>query len=256
MNSLRREKILSILEQKGEIQLQELKEFFPDVSLMTLRRDLITLEKEGHLIRTHGGAVSTKKLWQISGQEDEYSKRATENIDAKMKIASFARRLVEKNRSIYFDAGSTIMCLAKILDDDNFTIITSGLNIALELVKKKNISVVMLGGIVNRNTLSVSGPNAIFSLDEINIDIAFMSASGFSVDSGFSVANIYEGELKRRILERSNKVVMLMDLSKVGRNMPFTYAKLDDIDVWVCEKRPSKEIEEAAMRKGVAIIYE
>jgi len=83
-----------------------------------------------------------------------------------------------------------------------------------------------------------------------------MSASGFSVDSGFSVANIYEGELKRRILERSNKVVMLMDLSKVGRNMPFTYAKLDDIDVWVCEKRPSKEIEEAAIKKGVTIVCE
>jgi len=255
VNDFRKQKILSILEQKGEIQLQKLKEFFPDVSTMTLRRDLIALEKEGHLIRTHGGAISTKKLWQLTGQEDEYSKRAQENIEAKMKIANIAKGLVEKNRSIYFDAGSTIMCLAKIIDDSNFTIITSGLNIALELAKKKNVFVVMLGGIVNSNTLSVSGPNAIFSLDRMNIDIAFMSASGFCLETGFSVSNAYEGELKKRIIEQSQKVVMLMDTSKVRRNMPFSYARLDEIDIWVCEKALPEDIEKAACDCGVKILY-
>lgn len=113
----------------------------------------------------------------------------------------------------------------------------------------------MLGGIVNSNTLSVSGPNAIFSLDRMNIDIAFMSASGFCLEAGFSVSNAYEGDLKRRIIERSQKVVMLMDTSKVGKNMPFSYARLDEIDIWICERELPEDIEKAARECGVKILY-
>ena len=109
MNTDRQHQILLILEQKGEVQLQQLKELFPDVSMMTLRRDLISLEAEGHLIRTYGGAVSTRKLKMGNGEEDAYSRRAGENVDAKMKIAEKAVLMAEKGRSIYFDAGSTIM---------------------------------------------------------------------------------------------------------------------------------------------------
>jgi len=254
VNNDRQHQILQLIEQKGEIQLQQLKEIFPDVSTMTLRRDLISLENEGYLIRTYGGAVSAKKLHAATGEEYAYSRRAAENVEAKSRIAEKAVSLVEKGRSIYFDAGSTIMCLAKILPDDNFSIVTSGTNIALELVKKLNTSVVGLGGTLNRNTLSMSGPSAISFLDTINIDIAFMSASGFSVDSGYTVSNVYEGELKRKVVEKAKKVIMLMDTSKINKNMVFTFAKLEDIDVWVCEKQLPKEVEAEARKFNVQVL--
>ena len=253
VNNERQLQILQILEQKGEVQLQQLKEVFPEVSVMTLRRDLISLEGEGQLIRTHGGAVSAKKLSAINGEEDAYSRRAGENIEAKLKLAEKAVPLVEKGRSIYFDAGSTIMCLAKMIPDENFTIITSGSNIALELVKKSRVSIVTLGGLLNRNTLSVSGPNALSLLDTINIDIAFMSASGFSTDSGFTVSNVYECELKRKVVSRAKKVITLVDTSKVDRSMPFTYANLEDIDIWVCERPLTSAVVEEAKKQGVQI---
>jgi DeoR/GlpR family transcriptional regulator of sugar metabolism len=254
VNNDRQHQILQLIEQKGEIQLQQLKEIFPEVSTMTLRRDLISLENEGYLIRTYGGAVSAKKLYAATGEEDAYSRRAAENVEAKSRIAEKAVSLVEKGRSIYFDAGSTLMCLTKILPDDNFSIVTSGTNIALELVKKLNTSVVGLGGTLNRNTLSMSGPNAISFLDTINIDIAFMSASGFSVDSGYTVSNIYEGELKRKVVKKAKKVIMLMDTSKINKNMVFTYAKLEDIDIWVCEKQLPKEVEAEAKKFNVQVL--
>jgi len=254
VNSGRQHQILQLIEQKGEIQLQQLKEMFPEVSMMTLRRDLISLENSGHLIRTYGGAVSVKKVSNSAGEEDAYSRRASENVEAKIKIAEKAVSMVEKGRSIYFDAGSTIMCLAKMLPDDSFSIVTSGANIALELVKKLRASVVALGGLVNRNTFSMSGPNAISFLDTINIDIAFMAASGFSIESGFTVSNIYEGELKRKVVKRAKKVILLMDTNKINKNQPFTYATLEDIDVWVCEKELPKEVEAEAKKYGVEII--
>ena len=82
MNNKRQEHILEILEKKGEIQLNELKEIFPDVSIMTLRRDLIKFEKKGIVFRTYGGAVSVKKLPNGSGEENPYSLRASENVEA------------------------------------------------------------------------------------------------------------------------------------------------------------------------------
>ncbi len=250
----RQQQILQILENKGETQLQQLKVIFPDISMMTLRRDLISLESDGYLIRTHGGAVSKKKLSGISGEEDAYSRRAAENIEAKMRIAEKACGMVEKGRSVYFDSGSTLMCLAQILKDDNFSILTSGINISLELVKKSRTSVVTLGGLVNRNTLSVSGPNAMELLDTINIDLAFMSASGFSTESGFTVSNIYECELKRKIVKRAKKVILLMDSSKINKNLPFTYAGLEDLDIWVCDKSLPPELEAEVKEFKVEII--
>jgi DeoR/GlpR family transcriptional regulator of sugar metabolism len=254
MSNGRKSHIIQILDNKGEVQLQQLKEIFPEVSVMTLRRDLISLENEGYAIRTYGGAVSSKKLQSINGEEDAYSRRASENVEEKVLIAQKAVKIVENSRSIYFDAGSTVMCLAKILPDDNFSIVTSGMNTGLELVKKLRISVVTLGGLINRNTLSVSGPDAGAFLDRINIDIAFMAASGFSLESGFTVSNIYESELKRKVVKRAKKVVMLMDSSKINKNLPFTYASLSDLDVWICDKGLPNDVKKEAENNDVCII--
>lgn len=250
----RQGRILEILDKEGEVQLQQLKGIFPEVSMMTLRRDLISLEEQGCVIRTYGGAVSVRKLSGVKGEEDEYSIRAAENVEAKMKIAEKAVPMVEKGRSIYFDAGSTVMCLARILPDDSFSIVTSGANIALELVKKLKTSVVALGGLVNRNTLSVSGPEALALMENINVDIAFMSASGFSLTSGFTVANIYECELKRKVVKRAKKVILLMDTGKINKDLPFTYATLEDIDIWICEGSLPPEVEKEAKKHGAEVV--
>jgi DeoR/GlpR family transcriptional regulator of sugar metabolism len=254
MNNKRQEYILEILEKKGEIQLNELKEIFPDVSMMTLRRDLIKFEKKGNVFRTYGGAVSVKKKPNGIGEENPYSFRVSENVEAKIQISKKALEFVEKGRSIYFDAGSTIMYLAERLLDDNYSIVTSGINISLELIKKTKLSVIFLGGLVNRNTLSVSGSNTISFLENINIDLAFMSASAFSIESGFTISNNYECELKRKVIQNAKKIIMLMDSSKNNKNLPFTFAKLEDIDLWISEKELSPEIIKEAKKNEVQLL--
>jgi DeoR/GlpR family transcriptional regulator of sugar metabolism len=251
----RQKKILEILEYNGEVHLQMLKEIFPEVSEMTLRRDLIGFENEGLIIRTHGGGKSIKKIADGNfGEENAYSKRASENIEAKNIIANKALPLVESGRSVYFDAGSTMMHLAKILPDENFAVITSSANISIELVKKDKISVVFLGGLLNKNTLSVSGPAPISMIESINIDLAFMSASGFSVENGFTVSNIFESELKKKVISRAKKTIMLLDSSKIQKDLPFTFAKLDDIDILISEKKMNKDIHAALNEKGVRLL--
>lgn len=254
MGNERRKTILELLELKGEITLQELKEKLSEVSEMTLRRDLIALEEDRFLKRTHGGAVSLKLTGQSNGEEDAYSLRASEQTEAKLAIAEKALELVEVNRSLYFDAGSTMMCLAKKLPDEQFSIICAGINVALELVKHQKVSVLQFGGQVNRNTLSTSGPHALSFIQSVNIDIAFMSASAFSLDSGFSVSNIYEAEVKKLVVQKAKKVVMLVDSSKVGSSMTFSFCSLADVDIWVSDDGLPEEIKKTAAQKAVHIL--
>jgi DeoR/GlpR family transcriptional regulator of sugar metabolism len=254
VNNERQKQILELLEKKGEVQLNELKNIFPGVSTMTLRRDLIAFENEGIAIRTYGGAVNIKKLPEGNGEEYPYSRRIRENVEAKIEIAKKTLSLVETGRSIYLDAGSTSMTFAEKIPDENYSIITSGINIALELMKKQKISVMLPGGLVNRNTFSVSGPSAMGFIDNINIDLAFMSSSGFSIEGGFTISNIYECELKKKVINAAKKVYMLMDTSKINKNLSFTFAKLEDIDIWITEKKLPYEIEEAALKAKVNLL--
>lgn len=254
MYNKRQQYIIELIDKKGEVQLHELKDIFPDVSMMTLRRDLISFEKNRLVIRTYGGAVSVKKVPNVSGEENPYNLRESENVEAKIEISKKALEFVERGRSIYFDAGSTIMYLAEKLPDDNYSIVTSGINVGLELMKKAKPSVIILGGLVNRNTFSVSGFNTINFLEFINIDLAFMSASAFSIEKGFTISNIYECELKRKIIENAKKIIVLMDSSKINKNLPFTFAKLEDIDIWICEKKLPSDIMATAKKNNVQLI--
>jgi len=248
----RREIINAYIHEKGEIKLKELEKMFPDVSSMTLRRDLIYLENKGYVIRVRGGA---KAISHVTGTvEDVYSLRATENMEAKIKIAKKAVNYIETGRSVYLDAGTTIMCLARILPDENLSIITSGPNIALEIAKHHKPSVTLIGGQLNRNNLCTSGINALDFIKSINIDIAFLASSGFSLDTGFTCGNFSECELKKAVVKKARRKIMLMDTSKFNKSMPFTFASLEDIDIMICESAIPQDIMEEAEKNGVKII--
>ena len=113
----------------------------------------------------------------------------------------------------------------------------------------------MLGGTLNRNTLSVSGPSAISSIDRINIELAFMSASAFTMDAGFTVSNVYEAELKRKVVNKAKKSFMLMDTSKIGKDLMYTLANFEDIDALITETSDlPREIIAFASEKNIEII--
>jgi DeoR/GlpR family transcriptional regulator of sugar metabolism len=248
----RRDRIRQLVGAKGEVMLTELESAFPDCSSMTLRRDLLRLEEEGFVKRTRGGAVAVSRL-SLSA-EDLYSRRAGENTEAKLSIAQKAVALLESNRSLYFDSGSTLMCLAQIIPDDRFHILTSGPNIALELIKHPLLNVTLTGGHLNRTTVSTSGSMALGFVREVNIDIAFMASSGFTLETGFTSGTFTECELKREVVAKARRKVMLIDSSKIGRTMPFTFARLADFDVIVVDGSFPDAIRREAESLGVRVL--
>ena len=217
MKNERRSQIKAYISEHKSARIEDLAKQNPDVSLMTLRRDLAALEEEGFLVRVRGGAYinSTPPATQA---EDLYSRREISNVEAKTIICEKALPFLEEKRSIFFDAGTT------------------------------------LGGSLSRNTISCSGHLALEYLRSINIDVAFMATSGYSVENGFSSGNPYEASIKTEIVRKAHKVIMLMSSDKVGRNLPYTFARMEDIDVLICEQEPEPDVMAAARQGGVTVL--
>lgn len=253
MSIARREKVLTLLRENGTVMLKELEKLFPEVSSMTLRRDLEYFENLGEAVRIRGGARYIRTMGE---QEDVYALRAAKNQDAKNKIARLALKFIEPRRSVYIDAGSTGMFLARSLPDLNFSVVTSGINVAMEISKRYKPSVTMLGGLINRNNLAASGNQSGQIISQLNIDTALIVGSAFSLKNGFTVGNYEEGVLKKSIISKAEKVIMLIDSSKFGKTMPFTFAHMEDIDILITDKRPSEEVMELTQKSQIKVIYE
>ena len=250
----RQEKIQAIISENGEAKLLELEELFPDVSSMTLRRDLEKLESLGEIVRTRSGAKSIAYLTRLS--EAQFSERESENIAEKNYIAQSAYQYVRQESSVFLDTGTTVTGLARLLKNDKLFIITTAPNIALECAKNPDNTVFMTGGQLSNGNLSLSGVNALSFLDHINIDVAFMASSGFTFNNGFTCGNYDECQLKKRVIKKAAKVIMLMDSSKLGRNMPFTFADLADVDILVTDKNVSDEDLKRIRSSGVSVSYD
>jgi DeoR family fructose operon transcriptional repressor len=239
--------IKNIFYERNEIKTRELEELFADISGMTLRRDLAELEAEGIIVRTHGGA-------KLNNNEGYILERANENIEAKKEIARKALPLLEAGRSIFIDSGTTMMHLAYAMPNEHYSIITTGINIGQEIVKNSRASVIIVGGHLSRNNLSTSGLASLALIKNINIDIAFMATSAFSLESNFTIGNLNESELKLAIIKKARKVIMLMDSSKMDKNMPYTFASLKDINILISERELSEKIQLQAKKCNVQIL--
>ena len=240
------------IQSNSEVSLSDLKELVPNVSEMTIRRDLEALEAEGRIVRIHGGARSVKAINMLV--EDVFSNRFATNVDKKRQICEKALKYIEDNHSIYIDAGSTTMMLAEILPDKNLLISTCGINIAAELLKKKNCMVNLIGGEVNKNSISTYGPAAKAALENINLDIAFVASTAFSAKNGFMCGNVHDCEIKREVLSRATTRIMLMDSSKIDNMMPYTFARPEDIDVLISDDGIADELRDFFADNGTLVL--
>jgi DeoR/GlpR family transcriptional regulator of sugar metabolism len=251
MNTERRNAVRNLLASKPFVSLRELEQMFPNVSSMTLRRDIEYFESQGEAIKVRGGARSMKFI--TTSMEDTFNLRLSENPDAKEKVALAAIELIETRRSLFIDSGTTMLKLASLLPDERLTVTTTGPNIALELVKKNQPIVNIVGGMLNRDNISVSGNQALRQINDINIDIAFIVPSGISAQNGLTSGNYSECELKKLVVEKARKVIVLMDSSKLDKILPYTFADLTEVNTIITDKPLPDDISKIVENAGVHI---
>ena len=249
MNSLRREKLLRYIELKEAATLKEMQALFPDVSLMTIHRDLEYLEERGAILRVRGGAQAIS-----ASVEPRFEMREQENSGSKNIIAQKAIPLIKPGSSIFLDAGTTSFALARIMPDIDVNIFTIGPNIAVELMKLNNPSINICGGNLNRANLALSGQSTLDMIAEINIDTAFIGTGGYTHENGFTGGKESEARAKSLVIRKARTVVALMDSSKLGRILPFTFAKLSNFNYVINDGRLPEDFLAEAARLNVTVI--
>jgi DeoR/GlpR family transcriptional regulator of sugar metabolism len=239
---MRQAHIVEFVHKRGFVSVPSVaQELF--VSEMTIRRDLKELEKTGRLVRTHGGAMAPEGAVASVLDRDQmaFDTRLNMNREGKEWIAAAAADLVESNRTVALDVGTTAYLLAAhLLARSNLMIFTSSLRVAL-LMNPGSNEIFIPGGEVRRGEMSISGPTAIAQFDKLWFDIAFIGVAGLTGDGIFDYSP-EDSEVKRIYISRSTRKVVLCDSSKIGRMSLVQVAKLDDIDVLVTDREPSRDI--------------
>ncbi|MDL2234107.1 DeoR/GlpR family DNA-binding transcription regulator [Ruminococcaceae bacterium OttesenSCG-928-L11] len=234
MNSVRREKLRAFLEENQVATLKQIAALMPDVSLMTIHRDLSYLQEQGFITKIRGGA----RYIQSGGNEPVFTAREIVNRKAKQTIAHKALPYVLESGSIYLDAGTTMLALAKIIPDIHANVVTSGPNIALELCRLHNATVNLCGGILHKSNLILTGTPALDSLSKLNIDTAFLVSSGYSESAGFSCGRESESRVKALAAEKARHRIMLLDTSKLDKVFPHTFVRFEELDCIITELPP------------------
>ncbi|MBQ4558706.1 MAG: DeoR/GlpR transcriptional regulator [Tyzzerella sp.] len=251
MNQIRREKIRKYIQEKGAVSIKELTELFPDVSVMTIHRDLAKLEEERLIIRTRGGAMALNYHGVTEGKLET---RMQSNVVEKRDIAQKALGLIYTDSTVFFDAGTSCMTLAQALPDIELNIFTTAPNIAVQLSHLVNPTIHMCGGTLNRANQAVSGASTLAMLEHINIATAFIGVSGYTPDGGFTCGKEDEMQVKRLIMKKAARKVILMDSSKCGKIFPYMFGQMEDVDYVISDGNLPEEFLKLAEEANVTVL--
>jgi DeoR family transcriptional regulator of aga operon/DeoR family fructose operon transcriptional repressor len=248
----RQDHIARIVEEHGRARVADLAATFR-VSGVTIRKDLAVLERQGRIVRTHGGAMTVGR----AGAERAFDVRERLQRDEKDAIGREAAAMVVDGDSIALDASTTALALARHLKGRggwlHLTVITNGLRIASELAGHPGISVVMPAGFLRWEALSLVGPLGEGLFDKVNIQKAFMGAAGFAIEAGLSDATEEEAQIKRLMVEGANEVVGLVDHTKWERAAFATFCKTADLDAVVTDAGAPAAMMEDVRRLGIDV---
>lgn len=221
------------------------------VSEMTIRRDFSELEKEGHLKRVHGGAVSNNGR----SYEPPFMVRQSQAVDAKRRIAEAAAAMVEEGDSLAIDVGSTALEIARLLAGRRgLTVVTPSLRVVNTLITSKDIRVIVAGGVLRQSEESLVGELAQRTFEGLFVDKLFLAVAGIAARNGVTEYNWDDALVKKAMIRSAKKVILAIDASKFGRVAFAKVADLQDIHAVVTDHSPPPELSKRLADAGVSIV--
>ena len=244
----RRRVIVNRARDNGRVRVVELAAVL-DVAAETVRRDLRTLEDQGLLRRTHGGALPIDK----AGFEAQIDQRSTQSMAEKQRIATAAVRLLDGCESIFIDEGSTALAVAQMLPgiDRPLTIVTHSLPVAAALAARPRTEVLMLGGTLRSASMATVGTAAATALSDLTLDMAILGASGISIERGLSTSDRETADLKRVAMSAARRRLFVGVHTKFEVRSFCRYAEVHDFDALVTDTCLPHQV--AARYKGAGL---
>ncbi len=249
MNNIRQKKICDFIESRQIVTMKELQNLYPEVSLMTIHRDLDALQEAGAVVKFRGGARSVRHTGDLS-----YEVRLQENNQGKVLMAQKALKMIYPGSSVFLDAGTTNLMLAKAMPDMNLHIFTTDPSIAVELCRLQQPVVTVCCGNVNRKNMAISGHNTVEMLRGINIDIAFIGVSGCTAEAGFTCGTEGDMAVKNTVLSKARTKVIMCDKGKFSCLMPYTFANFSDVDYLISDGDVPEGVLGQAREHGITIL--
>lgn len=250
INNTRLDMIRSVLKTDHKVRVVDLSQKL-EVVEETIRRDLKYLESLGELRRVHGGAI----LAYID-EEQPLDTRSKIRPKDKIKIAESAISLIEDGMAIFLDTGTTTLALAqKLTQFKDLKIITNSLDIAQLMALDQKNTVYVIPGKVRCNDNAIIGEQSIQFLSQYNYDLAFMGIGAISAQHGFMDYNEAEAFIRRKIIQYSQKRIILADESKFMTKAFINTFGFDQIDILITNKKPQVHYLEALEKHDVQLIY-
>ncbi len=242
--------ILDTLQERQGISVEELCKLLK-ISTPTVRRDLNELQLKNLIQRHHGYA----SIVPPDESEPPIINRALQNFEKKQQIGKAAAELIQDGETIYLSGGTTTVEVAKNLKNKkNLTVITHAINIVNVLAKCYNISIIVPGGTLVHDHLTLVGPLAQQSLKFLRADKAIMGVSGLDVNEGITSETVADAETDRVTLDFAPIVIVVMDSSKIGLRRAARVAPVTKVNYIVTDDRALPNVLDDLRNKGVNVI--
>ena len=231
----RRQAILALLQSVGRVFVTDLADRF-GVSEVTIRADLQYLVDQGSAIRTYGGAIPAG----FGGQELSLVRRRQRQAEEKARIAVEAATHVTDGEAVFLDSSSTVLAILPYIKQRfDLTVVTNSLVVAQELLGHPNVTVVMPGGTLHHDTVSLIDNLGLSVAERYNISKGFFGAHGLTLEDGFTDVSEPEARLKRSIVGLCRQVIALLDSTKWGRAGVASFAGAADAGMVITSAGPS-----------------
>jgi DeoR family transcriptional regulator of aga operon len=252
---LRLNAILTALQQSGSVSVEGLSKDL-DVSLVTIRRDLDELERQGLLRRTHGGAVSIEPFFYEPFRNDRSFQAQVERFaDEKRRIGRAAAALIKEGEIISLTPGTTTTEVIRGLPlNHHITVVTSTVNVAMELSKRKDLEVFVTGGHLRGDWFSLVGPTAAQSLTHLLISTLFVGADGIDAKYGVSCFSPDEAQLNSTMVKHAQRKIAVVDHSKFGVVAGWRICPTSDLDTLITDSGATDEMVEPFEKAQVQVI--
>ena len=249
LKSTRHAQIHELVTVNGHVTVQELNQLL-DVSEATVRRDLEEMSKAGRVLRTHGGALRVDK----GVKELPTLQRRGEQQEEKQRIGRLAAEMVKSGQTIFLGSGSTVHEIARHLHDiPNLVVVTNALNVVNQLSDNDNIELVVIGGMLRPNELSMVGHIAEAAIKEMRADKVFMGMHGVDPHHGFTGNFLPEATTDRAILGISPTNVIVTDHCKLGRVGPVFLADISCAQVLITGTEAGRNHVGALQEQGIDV---
>jgi DeoR/GlpR family transcriptional regulator of sugar metabolism len=224
--------ILEHLEQHNKVLTAELC-ILLEVSIDTVRRDLTELERNGRLVKVHGGAISNNFHYPFQPQE-VYAK------GEKKEIARKALSLIQDGMVILSAGGTVMLELARIIPENlKGTFFTVSPLVALEVAQRSSVEVILLAGRLSRNAYICTGSSVVSQLSELNVDLCFMGTNGLSRGAGVTERDWEIAQVKKAMIKSAKKTAILCIGEKIGVEQKIQVCPLTSIEYLCTDLEPS-----------------